>query len=56
MKICRMTSRLEAIEALEAEAKREKPSELVILAANLVLKYGNPEPVQWLDKSQPKED
>lgn len=51
----RMTARLNAIETLEAEAKRERPSEAVILAANLVLKYVKADAPQWLDKSQPKE-
>lgn len=45
---------MRAIEALDNEARQARPSETVILAANLLLKYVNA-PVQWLDKAQPPE-
>ncbi len=49
------TARIRAVDDLRAEKLRAKPSEAVIFAAELVLKYVHPTPVDFLGMSQPPE-
>jgi hypothetical protein len=49
------TARIRAVDDLRAEKLRAKPSEAVIFAAELVLKYVHPTLVDFLGMSQPSE-
>lgn len=51
-----MQARLRAIEVLAEERALKKPSAAVIVAAEIVLRNIQPVYVDYLGKSQPKED